>query len=70
MDLSLGQLCLIQGEKDCHCVTGPCIICAGIDHFMAVCLICRNDLCITHATLVSIADGTQVAEWGKFKSLA
>ena len=70
MDLSTGRPCLTQAEKDRRRATGACIICGGIDHFMAVCPIHRNRSLATDATTVSTAKVTQEAESGKAVSLA
>ena len=64
IDLSPGRPHLTQAEKDRRRATGDGIICEGMDHFMAVCLICCNHTIAAHATTVSIGNGVQEAESG------
>jgi hypothetical protein len=70
MDLSSGRPRLTQAEKDRRRATGACIICGGMDHFLAVCPIRRNRPLAAHATTVSVTDGAQEVESGKAVSLA
>ena len=70
MDLSSGRPRLTQAEEDRRRATGACIICGGMDHFLAVCPIRRNRPLAAHATTVSATDGAQELESGKAASLA
>ena len=70
MDLSSGRPRLTQVEKDRRRTTGACIICGGMNNFMAVCPIRRNRSLAAHATTVFTTNDTQEAEWGKPVSLA